>query len=354
MQSFIIGSNQAGQRLDKFLNKFMPNAGSGFLYKMLRKKNITLNGKKAEGKEILQLDDKICFYFADETYAMFTGQTVPSADTPSPSGNKPGNILSILAGEYLAAYENLQSVSVLFETEDVLIVNKPAGILTQKALPEDLSLNEWLIGYLLQSKSISEEELRTFRPSVCNRLDRNTSGIVLCGKSLKGSQVLSRMIKDRSIRKFYRTICIGKLTEKATLEGILHKDTKTNRVTLRNISAGNKTEHSGDGSYICTKYFPINGSDAYTLLEVELITGKTHQIRAHLASIGHALAGDFKYGIRSINNRLKEQYKLEYHLLHAYRVKFPADCPLEDLRDKEIICNYPEMFNAIAGNLGLI
>ncbi len=354
MQSFIIGSNQAGQRLDKFLNKFMPNAGSGFLYKMLRKKNITLNSKKAEGKEILQLDDKICFYFADDTFATFTGQAVPTSDTKSPSGNKHSTPSGILVGEYLTAYKKLRNVSILLETEDVLILNKPAGVLTQKASAEDSSLNEWLIGYLLQSKRITEEELRTFRPSVCNRLDRNTSGIVLCGKSLKGSQVLSSMIKDRSIRKFYRTICIGKLNEKATLEGILHKDKKTNKVTLRNISAGNKTDYSGDGSYICTKYFPINGSDTYTLLEVELITGKTHQIRAHLASTGHALAGDYKYGIRSINNSLKEQYKLEYHLLHAYRVKFPADCPLEDLKDKEIICNYPDLFNTIAGSLGLL
>lgn len=338
MQSVIIGNNQAGQRLDKFLRKYLPQAGSGFLYKMLRKKNITLNGKKAEGSEILQLEDEIRFYFSDETFAMFAGK----------------DVTSVKDNDYLHAYQKLQGVKILLETADVLIVDKPAGILTQKAEAEDLSLNEWLIGYLLHSEQITEEQLQTFRPSVCNRLDRNTSGIVLCGKSLKGSQALSRMIKEREIGKFYRTVCMGKLDQAAKLEGYLNKNQKTNKVTLSKHAPHKDTASKQDSSYICTHYSPISHTEQYTLLEVELITGKTHQIRAHLASTGHPLIGDYKYGTRSQNDLLKKQFGLEYQLLHAYRVEFPDICPeLPDLAGKSIVAEYPKQFKLLLQAFGM-
>lgn len=338
MQSVIIGNNQAGQRLDKFLRKYLPQAGSGFLYKMLRKKNITLNGKKAEGSEILQLEDEIRFYFSDETFAMFAGKEV------TPINNN----------DYLQAYQKLQGINILLETADVLIVDKPAGILTQKAEAQDLSLNEWLIGYLLHSEQITEVQLQTFRPSVCNRLDRNTSGIVLCGKSLKGSQTLSRMIKEREIGKFYRTVCMGKLDQSAKLEGYLNKNPKTNKVTLSKNVPHKDNDYQQDSSYICTHYRPISHTDQYTLLEVELITGKTHQIRAHLASTGHPLIGDYKYGIRSKNDLFKKQFGLEYQLLHAYRIEFPDTCPeLPDLAGKSVVAEYPKQFRLIMQKLGV-
>ena len=190
MQLLTIGKNQAGQRLDKFLKKALPNAGTGFLYKMLRKKNITLNGKKAEGKEILAQGDEVKCFFSEETYASMSGAGA-AEDT----------------SDYRKAYRSLKDISVLYEDENILLLNKPAGVLTQKAKPEDLSLNEWLIGHLLAANAIKETDLATFHPSVCNRLDRNTSGIVLCGKTLAGSQALSRIIKDRSVKKYYQTVC---------------------------------------------------------------------------------------------------------------------------------------------------
>lgn len=364
MQSVTIGTNQAGQRMDKFLRKYLPQAGSGFLYKMLRKKNITLNGKKAEGNEILALGDEIRFFFSDETFAMFSGrEAVQENSTKSTSSNAsdkgvskdPKKLISKhISGnqEYWKAYNQIKNIRILLETQDVLILDKPAGILTQKAEVKDLSLNEWLIGYLLHSGQITEEELQTFRPSVCNRLDRNTSGIVLCGKSLKGSQALSSLIKERRIGKFYRTICLGKLEQAATLEGYLEKNEQTNRVTLRKSwgSEGSKQ----DSSYIRTHYEPISANNNYTLLEVELITGKTHQIRAHLSGIGHPLIGDYKYGDRRQNNRLKKQFGLEYQLLHAYRVEFPDTCPqLPDLAGQTVIAEYPQRFHKIMQGLSL-
>ena len=131
MQLLTIGKNQAGQRLDKFLKKALPNAGTGFLYKMLRKKNITLNGKKAEGKEILAPGDEVKCFFSEETYASLSGAGA-AEDT----------------SDYRKAYRSLKDISVLYEDENILLLNKPAGVLTQKAKPEDFSLNEWLIGHL--------------------------------------------------------------------------------------------------------------------------------------------------------------------------------------------------------------
>lgn len=347
MQLVTIDKNQAGQRFDKFLHKYLPEAGTSFLYKMMRKKNITLNGKKAEGKEILAVGDEVRFFFAEETFLKFSGQVaLGESDTCS---------------EYQKAFEMLSGIAVIYEDENVLFLNKPAGILTQKAKEDDMSLNEWMIGYLLSNGSITKETLHTFHPSVCNRLDRNTSGLVLCGKSLAGSQELSRLIKDRSLQKFYQTICVGKLDKGADLKGYLVKNHKTNKVTVVNknnkhydstgaVIKSNKIE----GEYIHTKYKPLSFTKDYTLLEVELITGKTHQIRSHLASTGHPIIGDFKYGDRAVNMQFKEKFGLQYQLLHAYRVVFTElEGTLEDLSEKEFIAPCTELFEEIRKGVNL-
>ena len=368
MQSVTIGSNQAGQRLDKFLRKYLPNVGSGFLYKMLRKKNITLNGRRAEGSEILALEDTVTFFFSEETFAKFSGLEPPDGSLRHNTvlRNNEGlryeedseteqSAEDALKKEGRKAYGLLQGITVLYEDENILVLNKPEGVLTQKADKKDSSLNEWLIGYLLEREPLFQKELHTFHPSVCNRLDRNTSGIVLCGKSLAGSQYLSRCIRERTIRKYYRTICVGILKEPQTIHGYLAKDTERNRVTV--WENGDKAPQGAD--LIHTAYTPLAwnlawnkklpqdseilrsdkavrnyralwnnetmSSCGYTLLEVELITGKTHQIRAHLAGIDHPLIGDFKYGKTDINNRLKERYGLSHQLLHACRVEFPKE-----------------------------
>lgn len=343
MKSVIISKNQAGQRLDKFLHKYLPKAGTSFLYKMLRKKNITLNGKKAEGKELLSLGDEVKFFFSEETFSKLKMN---------------GEVT-----DYRQAYESLSGIGVLYEDENILILNKPMGVLTQKAAPNDLSLNEWLIGYLLCSKAITEEELQDFRPSVCNRLDRNTSGIVLCGKSLAGSQALSRIIKERTVGKFYRTICKGTLLKGADLQGYLVKDNSANKVHIRQETAFSQGTVNGSldkgGDFIHTRYTPLSRSrtdngEGFTLLEVELITGKTHQIRAHLASIGHPLIGDCKYGNRKQNQFFQENYGLKNQLLHAYRVEFPQETGiLAPLSGQEIIAPCPELFTRIQNNLKL-
>lgn len=348
MQTVTIGKNQSGQRLDKFLHKFMPDAGNGFLYKMLRKKNITLNGHRAEGSEILAQGDTLSFFFSEETYRKFTGLD-PAEDVSgaAKSVTPPEKVLPVQ--EYLQAFHTLKGIRVLYEDEDILIADKPAGVLSQKAVPADLSLNEWLIGYLLEVSNFPREELRTFKPSVCNRLDRNTSGLVLCGKSLRGSQYLSRCIRERSVRKFYRTICVGSLDTEMTVRGYLNKDTARNKVTVSSHAAGTESD------FIETRFRPLKSAGGYTLLEVELITGKTHQIRAHLASIGHPLIGDHKYGNAKTNRYMKEQFGLSCQLLHAYRLVFPETGEAGDFlpatAGKTYISDYPEQFRRIQRGL---
>lgn len=407
MQSIIIGKNQAGQRLDKFLHKYLPLAGNAFLYKMLRKKNITLNGKKAEGREILAIEDEICLFLSDETLAKFSGTALSAQSSHltakpsfSPEGSrmsakrseetkarsealhsreaymaaqvpgsrnqgneKQGNLNAV--EEYERAYAALKGIQILYEDEDCLILNKPCGVLAQKASAEDLSLNEWMIGYLLTQRRMRREELFLFRPSVCNRLDRNTSGIVLCGKSLAGLQYLSSCIRERKIRKFYRTICAGALREPETVHGYLVKDPGRNRVYIENCKSSGSSLSSANRfagiripsgektSLIHTSYVPLKTTDAYTLLEVDLITGKSHQIRAHLASLGHPLIGDFKYGRDTVNRFLKKEYGLEHHLLHACRVSFPeiSSGPGRELNGRSICAPVPELFRTLENAL---
>lgn len=323
-----ITEREAGQRFDKYLRKLLPEAGSGFIYKMLRKKNIVLNHKKADGSEKTVCGDVVELYFAEETLLKFMGksQTAP-----------PETIKTFSVPDRKA----LSGIAVLYENEHILLADKPVGVLTQKAVKEDVSLNEWLVDYLLESHQITPEELHTFRPSACNRLDRNTSGIVLCAKTVTGAQMLSEALKARSLHKFYRLYVKGSLEKEQLIEGFLLKDENSNKVRIF-------TDKKDDASYICTKYAPIRKERDKTLLEVELITGKTHQIRAHLANIGHPLLGDYKYGDRQFNEQYRRQCQVEHQLLHAYRIVFPPlTAPFEDISERTFCAPVPDIFDRV-------
>ena len=181
MQSVTIGENEAGQRLDNFLGKYLKLAPKSFLYKMLRKKNITLNRKKCDGSEKLAFGDEVQFFLSEETIQKFS-QTDEITDSRHDRA---------MDGVFCQTVRPPE-LEIIYEDKHILILNKPSGVLSQKAEASDYSLVEQIIDYLLESGQISKEQLRTFRPSVCHRLDRNTSGLIVAGKSLAGLQEMSR------------------------------------------------------------------------------------------------------------------------------------------------------------------
>ena len=298
MREIVIEKNEAGQRLDKFLAKYMNEASKSFFYKMMRKKNITLNGKKCEGNEKLAEGDVVKLFLAEDTIEKFSSVQVQEVKKVD--------------------------LDILYEDDEIILVNKPAGMLSQKAKETDESLVEYLIDYLLGSGKLTESGLRAFRPSVCNRLDRNTSGIVAAGKSLAGLQMLSGVFKDRSIHKYYQCLVSGEIRDVKTVDGWLLKDEKKNQVRILTDVEAKRFEGKGgdeEPKRIRTKYEPIATDGRFTLLRVTLLTGRSHQIRAHLASLGHPIVGDSKYGGVSKVNPSGRTVK--YQLLHSYRLEFP-------------------------------
>ncbi len=300
MREFQINGNEAGQRLDKYLKKLLAQAPSSFIYKMLRKKNITLNGKKASGAEQLSVGDDVMLFLSEETFLKFAEKQKSS--------------------ETYETLRRLKPLPVIYEDDDILIVNKPSGLLSQKASPSDISANEHILGYLLRERALTEEMLATFQPSICNRLDRNTSGLLTAGKTLKGLQELSLAFKERTVQKYYRCIIKGELGEGAHLKGWLWKDEDKNQVEIFETMPAHEA-----GARILpieTEYLPVKTAGGYTELEVHLITGRSHQIRAHLASIGHPIIGDSKYGDRRLNAKLGKEASIHSQLLHAYCMIF--------------------------------
>ena len=289
MRLLTVHKNDENQRLDKYLKKYLKEAPGSFIYKMLRKKNIVLNGKKADGTEKLTAGDEIKLFFAEETLEKFTGEA---------------------AKIKLEKFPVKKDLEILFEDEDLLMLNKPAGELSQKAEAKDVSMNEYALGYLQETGAITEESLKVFKPSVCNRLDRNTSGILIVAKTYQAAREFGDALQKRTVRKFYRCIVKGEVKKAETIDGYLWKDEKTNKVQVF------KEKREG-ASEIHTAYRPIKCENGLTLLEVHLITGRTHQIRAHLSSIGHSILGDPKYG----DKKLSEKWKVKYQLLHACRLE---------------------------------
>lgn len=197
MRMLTVSKNEAGQRLDKLLAKYLNLAGKSFIYKMMRKKNITLNGKKCDGSEHLTEGDEIKLFLAEETIEKFSEVKIQKVQK--------------------------KKLDIVYEDEHILLINKPSGMLSQKAKETDESLVEYLIDYLLDSGKLKKEDLACFRPSVCNRLDRNTSGIVAAGRSLPGLQIMSEVIKDRSLGKYYVCVVRGIVKGEARIEGWLTK-----------------------------------------------------------------------------------------------------------------------------------
>ena len=335
MREIVITSNDAGRRLDRFLRKYLPGASLGEIYKMIRK-DVKVDGKRAAESYILCEGDTLRLYLSDEVFKKVSGS--------QRSGRASAN-----------ARKARRSFSIAYEDDNILIANKPFGLLTHGDSREKKNhLANQVKDYLIETGAYDPRAERVFTPAPVNRLDRNTTGAVLFGKTSKATRELARMIREDDIRKFYLTIACGVIEKELWLGGTLVKDEAANKVRILD---------SGDGKAVETIVRPVevlsfgDGLKA-TLCEVELVTGRSHQIRAHLASIGHPLIGDTKYATRSaaaVNEYVAKQFRLTTQLLHADRIEFldtvAGSESLGYLATRAFDCELPKRFDTILSGL---
>ena len=287
MKSFTIGTNDAGKRLDKFITKVAPTLPSSLMYRYIRTKHIKVNKKRAEISTRLSVGDVVEAYINDDFFA----EAEPKYD-------------------FLSAPTKLD---IVYEDENIILVDKKQGVLVH---PDEKEYRDTLIGriqhYLYEKGEYYPESEHSFKPSLANRIDRGTGGIVIAAKNAEALRILCEKIKEREIDKQYLAVIHGIPQKKeATLEGFLEKNESKNKVYLKNSRS--------DGALtIKTRYRVLASKDNLSLIEVDLLTGRTHQIRAHMASIGHPLLGDGKYG------KLANDKKLGFtrQALYSYKLTF--------------------------------
>lgn len=309
MKQFNINSNDSEQRLDKFILKTCKNLPKSMMYKFIRTKNIKVNGNRCEISQRLQVGDIVTMYINDDFF--------------SPTDEKSSFNL----------YKVNSKLDIIFEDENILIVDKPIGLVVHADNENTLdTLINRIKKYLIEKGDYSPLVENSFAPALCNRLDRNTSGLIICAKNAPSLRCINQMIKDNKVHKKYLCITISKPTKNQdTIVAYHKKDSKSNQVTI--IDA---PKH--DFKKIITKYKVINSKNGLHLVEIELITGRTHQIRAHMSHIGAKLLGDSKYGDININHKYKEKYQC----LCAYSLSFtPNDTDLlYYLKDKSFNSKY--------------
>ncbi|MBQ9948525.1 MAG: RluA family pseudouridine synthase [Oscillospiraceae bacterium] len=288
MTEITVTRNDAGQRADRFLTKVYPNLTLPLICKLMRKKRIKLNGAKTEPNTKLSEGDVFRFYLSDELL--------------SKGGAKESDFRSVPS-----------DISIVYEDENILLTDKPVGMVVHE---DNDNTSDTLINrikcYLWKKGEYDPDKEQSFAPALCNRIDRNTGGIVIAAKNAESLRILNQKIRDRELVKLYLCVVQGKPEKNsALLTAYLHKLSEENRVVV----SDRKTP---ENRTIKTKYCVLDSIGSQSLVEVDLLTGRTHQIRAHFAHIGHPLMGDGKYG----SNKVNKQYGYAQQALYSYKLTF--------------------------------
>ena len=288
MKEFIIGKNDAGQRLDRWLAKTLPLLPAPLAQKYIRLKRVKVNGKGSKRDVRLAVGDVLQLYINDEFF-----------HRPTPEN------------AFLSLYQ--PKLNILYEDEHILLADKRPGMVVHPDESERVNtLLTHIQAYLYQKKEWSPYRENAFAPALCNRIDRNTGGIVIAAKTAEALRIMNQKIKDREIEKYYLCAIHGRMNpSEGRLEGFLSKDESKNQVTVH------KTPVPG-GRTAVTLYKTLKVQNGLSLVECELITGRTHQIRAQFAAAGHPLLGDGKYG----RNRDNKRYDRKFQALWSYKLVF--------------------------------
>ena len=288
MKALKIGKNDAGQRLDKFLGKAVKGLPQSLMYKFIRTKKIKVNGKRTVQNYFLSEGDEIQLYIKDEFFGS------PESDSSALTRIKP-------------------KLDIVYEDENIMLLNKRPGVLVHEdSDARDNTLIMHVKAYLINNGEYDPEAENSFAPALCNRIDRNTGGIVIAAKNAEALRVMNEKIRENKLQKYYLCLVHGKPPKKQdTMHAWLKKDSAANMVTVRDRRFEGAKE-------IITAYRTLEERGSASLLEVELITGRTHQIRAHMAHIGHPLLGDGKYGV----NREEKHRGYKYQALYSYKLRF--------------------------------
>lgn len=315
-KTITIGANEADQRLDRFLRKLLKNVPLSDIYRMIRKKEVKVNGRKAKESQMLIEGDII---YIDILYDEPSNKAVPEADC---------------------------GFGIVFEDENIMVVDKPPGLIMHPDIShKGNTLVDQVIYYLYKSKAYDPEKESTFAPAAVNRLDLNTGGLVMFAKSYSALQVLSEMVRDRKIQKRYICVVKGDIKKEREIRAYLSKDEAANKVRI--------TENSVPGSKeIHTRIMPLKSGNGWALLEIDLLTGRSHQIRAQLAALGHPIIGDVKYGAAVDNRHFKDHFGLKNQLLYAYKLTFKeGEGVLSYLQGKEFKADLPKVYEIIISSL---
>ena len=303
-----IGTNEAGQRLDKFLRKYLKDVPLSAIFKALRKGDIRVNGVKKK-----------------ENYPLELGDIIEIRYLQSKQEKKADTFMKVNSSGLMITYEDEKWPGVLVHPDQ-------RGV--------EPSLTDYVLSYLNGKGDYLPEKEKTFTPAPCNRLDRNTSGVVIFGKNFESLRTMNEMIREGYVKKYYNALVKGKIKD-GIYKGYISKDENENISKVFDEKRPNTKE-------IAMEVKTVQTNGAYSLLEIDLITGRSHQIRAHLSHLGNPIIGDFKYGDKKLNSFFDNKFGLNYQFLYAYKLIFKkANGKLEYLNNKTVAEALPPMFKKI-------